>query len=118
MASHNELGKKGEHIAQNYLQQQRYTVLHTNWKWGRKEIDVIASKDDHLVFVEVKTRINDLFGWPEDKVDYKKRRYLQGAAEVFLERSRLTPAAIRFDIIAITFTHGTEYEVVHFEDAF
>ena len=68
MASHNELGKKGEQIAQNYLQQQQYTVLHINWKWGRKEIDVIALKDGHLVFVEVKTRINSVFGWPEEKV--------------------------------------------------
>jgi putative endonuclease len=118
MASHNELGKKGELIAQNYLQQQQYTVLHVNWKWGRKEIDVIALKEEHLVFVEVKTRINSVFGWPEEKVDHKKRQYLQGAAEVFMEKSGLTPVAIRFDIIAITFGAGEEMEVVHFEDAF
>lgn len=118
MASHNELGKKGEQIAQNYLQQQQYTVLHINWKWGRKEIDVIALKDGQLVFVEVKTRINSVFGWPEDKVDFKKRQYLQGAAEVFMEKSGLTPLAIRFDIIAITFGEEGGMEVVHFEDAF
>jgi putative endonuclease len=118
MASHNELGKKGELIAQNYLQQQQYTVLHVNWKWGRKEIDVIALKNEQLVFVEVKTRINSVFGWPEEKVDHKKRQYLQGAAEVFMEKSGLTPVAIRFDVIAITFGEGDGMEVVHFEDAF
>lgn|SRR5687767_9143365 len=118
MASHNELGKKGEQIAQVYVQQQCYHVLHTNWKWGRKEIDIIASKGNDLIFIEVKTRINNLYGWPEEGVHHKKRQYLQGAAEVFLEKSGHTPAAIRFDIIAITFTKGEEYELEHFEDAF
>lgn len=118
MASHNELGKKGEQIARMYVQQQAYQIIHTNWKWGKKEIDIIACKGRELVFIEVKTRISGLYGWPEEAVHHKKRGYLQGAAEVYLERSGDTPAAIRFDIIAITFTRGEEYELVHFEDAF
>ena len=118
MASHNELGKKGEQIAQTYVQQQSYQILHTNWKWGKKEIDIIAAKGDELVFMEVKTRINNLYGWPEEGVHHKKRQYLQNAAEVFLERSSYNPIAIRFDIIAITFMEGEAYELEHFEDAF
>lgn len=118
MASHNELGKKGEQIAQNYLQQQSYHILHTNWKCGRKEIDIIAARGGDLIFIEVKTRANDLYGWPEESVHHKKRQYLQGAAEVFLERGGHTPSAIRFDIISITFTQGEAYDLEHFEDAF
>ena len=118
MASHNELGKKGEQIARMYVQEQSYEIIHSNWKWGKKEIDIIARRGNELVFIEVKTRINSLFGWPEEAVHYKKRKFLQGAAEVYLERSGDTPAAIRFDIIAITFTQGEKYELEHFEDAF
>jgi putative endonuclease len=118
MASHIALGKKGEQIAQNYLDQQQYRILHTNWRWKQKEIDIIAERDGCLVFFEVKTRISDLYGWPEEAVHGKKRKYLQLAAEVFLERSATLPDAIRFDIIAITFTSGEAYELEHFEDAF
>ncbi len=118
MASHNELGKKGELIARQYVQQQAYEVLHTNWKWGRKEIDIIACRQDCLVFFEVKTRIGDLYGWPEEAVNGRKRHYLQAAADVFLARSPWIPAAIRFDIIAITFSQEDVYELTHFEDAF
>ena len=80
--------------------------------------DNITQLGVELVFIEVQTRINSLFGWPEEAVHYKKRKFLQGAAEVYLERSGDTPAAIRFDIIAITFTQGEQYELEHFEDAF
>ncbi|GAA0563110.1 YraN family protein [Chitinophaga japonensis] len=118
MAFHNELGKKGERIAQIYVRQQRYSILHINWKWGHKEIDIIGSRDNCLVFFEVKTRTGSLYGWPEESVHHKKRQHLQGAAEAFMERTGQTPAAIRFDIIAITFTDGERYELTHFEDAF
>lgn len=118
MASHIALGKKGEQIAQRYVEGQHYRILHVNWKWGKKEIDIIAQRDGCLVFFEVKTRIGDRYGWPEEAVHTRKRKYLQQVAEVYLEKSRELPEAIRFDIIAITFRTEEAYELEHFEDAF
>ena len=57
MALHNDLGHKGEDMAAKYLQEQGYFILERNWmNKGRKELDIIATKDDVIVFVEVKTR--------------------------------------------------------------
>ncbi len=43
MASHNDLGRRGEDIAKEYLENIGYRVLRMNWKCGKAEVDVIAS---------------------------------------------------------------------------
>jgi putative endonuclease len=118
MASHITLGKKGEEIAQAYLRSNQYHILEINWRNKHREVDIIAQTADSIVFVEVKTLARDLFGWPEQQVDRAKRKHLLAAAAVYLDKMQQLPAAIRFDIIAITFTEGEAYELVHFEDAF
>ena len=118
MASHIALGKKGELIAKDFLLQQGYIILAVNWRHRRREIDIIAAKPDCLVFLEVKTLASDLFGWPEQHVDAAKRRHIQLAANVYMEKLPRLPPAIRFDVIAITFQPDGGYELVHFEDAF
>ncbi|SHN18374.1 YraN family protein [Chitinophaga sp. CF418] len=118
MASHIALGKKGELIAKEFLLQQEYKILAVNWRHRRREIDIIAAKPDCLVFFEVKTLSSDLFGWPEQHVDAAKRRHIQAAANVYMDKLPRLPPAIRFDVIAITFQADGTYELVHFEDAF
>ena len=56
MAVHNQLGKKGEDMAEAYLLQIGYQVLHRNWRHSHYEIDIIAIKNEVLHFVEVKLR--------------------------------------------------------------
>ena len=113
-----DLGKKGELLAQEHLLQNQYYILHTNWKLGRREVDIIASKDGCLVFVEVKTLSTDVFGYPEWKVNARKRLILQQLAEGYMNRMETLPKGIRFDIIAITFRRDGSFELVHIEDAF
>ena len=64
MAAHNELGKEGELLAANHLQSEGYVIRHRDWRCGHKELDIVAEKDGTLVFVEVKTRKDVLFGLP------------------------------------------------------
>jgi putative endonuclease len=118
MASHIDLGKKGELLAQEYLLRENYQLLHTNWRNGRREIDIIAIKAGCLVFLEVKTLSRDLYGWPEQKVNARKRRHLQSVAEAYMERMPQQSGAIRFDIISITFQPDGTHELLHMEDAF
>ena len=73
MAAHNELGKWGEDTAADYLQRNGYTIIERDWKSGHRDLDIIAQDEDGtVVFVEVKTRRNRLFGDPEEAVDYRK----------------------------------------------
>ena len=65
MAAHNELGKWGEDLATAYLEQKGYTIVERDWKSGRRDIDIIAIDGNTVVFVEVKTRKNNVFGEPE-----------------------------------------------------
>ena len=116
MINHLALGQRGEAIAQAYVR--RYcTLLHLNWKSGKREIDIIAGKSNIIYFIEVKTRSSHRYGWPEEAVDWRKKAHIQGVADDYLLRYNLYPEAIRFDIIAITF-NGEAYELEHFRDVF
>ena len=100
MAEHNKIGEGGEDIARRYLEQRGYLILETNWRCGHLEADLIAFKDDRIVFVEVKTRSGEDYGEPEDFVDRKKQRaYIRLANAYMLQKNRDEEA--RFDIVAI-----------------
>ncbi len=117
MASHNDLGKRGEEIAAKYLEDRGYRILNVNWRSARAEVDVIAELNGTIVFVEVKTRSSVDFGQPEDFVSYKKERQLEFASSVYIEMKK-HEGEIRFDIIAIVFENKDLYKINHIEDAF
>ena len=56
-----QLGNAGEQAVASYLEEKGFTVHQCNFATRRGEVDVIAGKDDLLVFVEVKTRQNEYF---------------------------------------------------------
>ncbi|WP_162428275.1 YraN family protein [Pontibacter pudoricolor] len=113
--NHIRTGQLGESMAQLYLQEQGYTILEKNYRFKRAEIDIIARKDGLLVFIEVKTRTTDLFGFPEEAVGSRKEKLLVNAAEEFIVATGWQQD-VRFDIISVTLT--TPPAIVHFEDAF
>ena len=86
MADHNQLGKDGELIAFMILQRDNYNILHTNWKYKKAEVDIIAEKDDFLIFIEVKTRGNTKYGKPSDSIDKQKIALYKDAVEGYLEQ--------------------------------
>lgn len=115
--SHNiSLGKIGEDIAVQFLIDKGYEILERNWKAYRREIDIIAIDGKDIVFVEVKTRQTDAFGYPELAVDRKKRVHLFSAASSYYYRHHLS-LNYRFDVISIIYNYGNP-EITHFIDAF
>ena len=116
MAEHNELGKKGEEIALEFLQKKGYKILATNWTIGKVEIDIIAQDRDFLVIVEVKTRQSEYFGEPETFVDKAKQKNLIRAANGFINQ-RNNKLETRFDIISIILS-SEEPIIAHIQDAF
>jgi len=117
MAKHNLLGERGETIAYDYLLQKGYKIVERNWRHRKAEIDLIAWDDKTLVFIEVKTRSNELFGKPEVSVDDKKEILVIAAAQAYME-SIDYEWAIRFDIISIVVHNAAAARIQHFEDAF
>jgi putative endonuclease len=116
MAEHNDLGNLGEELAVEFLQQNGYDILETNWKLQKAEIDIIAQKENLLAIVEVKTRSSIDFGLPQDFVKPKKIQLLVKAVNEYVLANDLE-VEVRFDIIAIH-KGGTEYNLEHIEEAF
>lgn len=116
MAEHNDLGRLGEEIALKHLREKGFTILNTNWRFGKDEIDIIAEKDNYLVIVEVKTRRSDFFGEPEMFVNLAKQRFLVRAAQAYTEKNNIN-LEVRFDIVSVI-VNSSRKEVKHIEDAF
>lgn len=100
MALHNDTGKIGEDLAFKWFMNNNYTILHRNWRHKHWEVDLIASRDQILHFIEVKTRTSLAYGYPDDNVSVRKINYLIGASEEYLY---LNPQwnRIQFDILSI-----------------
>ena len=117
MAAHNDLGYKGEEMAAEFLQQKGYCILDRNWaNKGRKELDIVAIKDDVVVFVEVKTRKLGSVTTPISAVDDRKQRRICLAADSYLKSHHIT-LQYRFDIIGIVYNDEAS-RIDHYEDAF
>jgi putative endonuclease len=116
MAEHNEKGKIGEKLAKEYLINQGYKVLHTNWHARRYEVDIIAQKNNILVFCEVKYRSYNTFGEPESFVTKQKQRNIIKSAAAYVGLNRWQGES-RFDIISILMD-GTTPKINHIEDAY
>jgi putative endonuclease len=89
MASRNKiLGKLGEKIAENHLIKSGYIIECKNFKCKFGEIDIIAKKDDNLIFIEVKTRTNKSYGYPVESIDRIKIRKIKSVADFFLVNNK------------------------------
>ena len=107
-------GNKGEAIAANFLRTKGFEILVRNFRHKRVEIDLIAKRNDWVIFVEVKTRSSNAYGEPEEFVDYQKTNNIFEAAEEWIYANDWH-GHIRFDIISVKL--GKEPVVEHFEDA-
>ncbi|MEZ4797973.1 MAG: YraN family protein [Flavobacteriaceae bacterium] len=116
MAQHNELGKKGEQLAVDYLIENNYDIIERNYRFDKAEVDIIAKKKEILAIIEVKTRSTSDFGDPQDFVKPKQIQRLVKAVDEYVVENNLD-VEIRFDIISIVKT-GTSYDIEHLENAF
>ncbi|MDE3184036.1 MAG: YraN family protein [Bacteroidota bacterium] len=117
MAHHNNTGVLGEKMAAKYLTAKGFTILHQNWRHSHWEVDVIASLNDILHFIEVKTRRTQKFGYPEDDVTQKKIQNLINASEEYLF---INPEwkLIQFDILSILLLKDKPAEYFFIEDVY
>jgi len=111
-------GLLGEEIACGLLKEKGYDIVKRNFRFGHGEIDIIAKKDEMLVFVEVKTRTNDEFGPPEMAVTKSKQKQIIRIAKAYLYVNNITEIQCRFDIIAVLMENFNNPAVNHIENAF
>ena len=116
MANHNQLGKKGEQLAVDFLIENGYDIVERNYRFNKAEVDIIAQKEDVLAIIEVKTRSTKDFGNPQDFVKPKQIKNLVKAVDEYVTVNNLE-VDVRFDIIAIV-KEEKQFNIEHLEDAF
>ena len=116
-----EIGQTGEAEAVNHLKSKGYAIICQNYDLPMGEIDIVAKKRKRLYFVEVKTSLESRFDSfsPEQRVDTRKRRRLQGLAELYLIREGVSlDTEWQIDVIAVTLdTEGKLKHIEHIENA-
>ncbi|MFL5753936.1 MAG: YraN family protein [Bacteroidia bacterium] len=116
MAEHLKTGKEGEEASIAYLRKMGFTILETNWRFKKLEIDIIAMEGDTLVAVEVKTRSTAVFGEPEVFVTKGKQGKLVKAINHYVNGNGMNNE-IRFDVVAVLYQDGGT-SIKHIIDAF
>lgn len=117
MAWHNDLGKWGEGLAVKWLKEKGFSILHTNWRHGRSEIDVIAIRNDVYHFIEVKYGESVEYGHPEERVSKRKLRSLmKGAVHWLYERHIPAEKRVQYDVLAIQLIKDQPTEYLLIED--
>ncbi len=99
-----EIGALGEKLALDYLARQGYLIRESNYRCREGEVDIVAEKDDFLVFVEVRTRTSSSFGSPEESVTQRKLERLITLAQTYIQSHQDLPSSWRIDVVAVELT--------------
>lgn len=115
-----QTGKAGENLAKEYLIKEGYQILKTNFRTRAGEIDIIAFKNNTLVFVEVKLKIGEETGSPEEMINQRKILKIQQMAEFFLQTNpRLAEAfpSQQIDAVCIVLNpDGSSKRITHWQN--
>lgn len=113
--SNKSKGETGESLAAACLIAKGYKIVKRNYRGRTGEIDIIAIDGPTVVFVEVKARLTDDYGYPAEAVTYVKRRNINKAAAEYIKQFRLFDAPVRFDVVEVWLDTKN---VNHIENAF
>ena len=94
-------GDFGERVAASHLEAKGYRILERNWSVREGEIDLIASRGDDLIFVEVRSRRGRSMGAPEESITGRKAAHVRAAAAAYLQQHPESPPNPRIDAVVI-----------------
>ena len=117
MTEDHVLGRRGEDVAQRFLQRAGFVIVDRNYRMasGAGEVDLVGWEADTLVFVEVKSRKTDEYGAPDRAIGIEKQSSLIRAAREYARHAEVPWQKVRFDVVNVVFT--TPRVVTHFRDA-
>ena len=111
------VGNRGEDKAAAFLESKGYVIIARNWRTRTGEVDIIAEKEDVLVFAEVKTLPSGGLETLSHELNLRKQKRIIETSKFFLAKYRqYNNSKIRFDVLAIDVPELDP--VYHIEDAF
>jgi len=108
-----DLGKKGERIAARFLRRKGLRLVESNFRQRYGEIDLVCRAGHCVVFVEVKTRSNLKFGYPEEAITPQKKEHILHTALFYLKKNGLLEQNYRFDLVTILFNEKGKLEKIN-----
>lgn len=111
------LGDRSEEVALKYLKKRGYRLVARNYACPLGEIDLIMQDGETLVFVEVRSKSDDVHGLPEETVDWRKQKKLRAAAGQYLLTHHLEESYCRFDVVSILW-NADKPRITLYQDAF
>lgn len=111
-------GRSGEDITAHFLRSRGYVIVERNYRNRLGEIDLIATKEDLLVFIEVKTRTSTAYGLPQEAVTLVKQKKIRRTALAYMQNKCIEDADIRFDVVGIIIDNDSGPQIHHITDAF
>jgi putative endonuclease len=113
--NHNQMiGKWGEQAAVEYLEHKGYIILEKNARTPHGEIDIVASLEGQIVFVEVKARTSRTFGMPEEALTRRKLAHMLACAQFYAAKHEID--AWQCDAISVEGAPGITPDIEHFEN--
>lgn len=109
----NKTGVWGEIYAARYLRDNGYEILSSNYVCRFGELDIVASKDNKICFVEVKTRNEKTETRPMEAVDEGKRQRIQMAAKSFMTLAKIKNE-VRFDVCEVYLDDNNELAGINY----
>ena len=111
------IGKYGEEIAKNFLIKNKFEILEMNYRYSRiAEIDIVATKNNILHFVEVKTRSQEFFGSPLEAITPNKLKQIYSCAIQYMSNSKKRYKKYQIDAIGIVLDKNEVKKIDFVED--
>lgn len=107
-------GNYGENVATDFLRRKGYRIIDRNYRAMGTEIDIICMDRNILVFVEVKSRSSNRYGYALEAVDERKINNIVQTAMNYIIRNDYSHLQVRFDVVEF-YSDGT---INHIENAF
>ena len=113
------IGKYGEGLACKYLESKGYKIKERNYRTFLGEIDIVCEYKKNIIFVEVKTRRSDKFGYPEEAINFIKQRKIIKNALCYLSKYHLWGENCCFDVVLVRISKDKDIKSIkHIRNAF
>ena len=112
MNSRKRIGNYGEQKAVEFLEKNGYLIIERNFTCRQGEIDIIATKNEEIIFIEVKTRSSLTFGVPCESVTSIKQKHIFKSARYYLHLHHMENCFVRFDVVKV-YLQGKNCKINH-----
>lgn len=117
MPSNIQTGRLGEQIACRYLSSKEYSIIERNFRTRYGEVDIIAKKDNKIIFVEVKTRVGTLAGQPYEAITFNKIKHFTRTAELYVLQKKLQSYKLSVHAVSVVLKADQSVLTIrHYED--